>query len=34
MGEAKAEGVEPAEAMMGKYMPHSLGNASVGIAEK
>jgi hypothetical protein len=28
------EGVEPAEATMGKHMPHSLVNASVGIAEK
>jgi hypothetical protein len=34
VGEAKAEGVEPAKAMMGKHMPYSLVNTSVGIAEK
>jgi hypothetical protein len=34
MGEAKAKGVEPAKATMGKHMPHSLVNVSVGIAKK
>jgi hypothetical protein len=34
VGKAKAEGVEPAKATTGKQMPHSLVNASVGIAKK